>query len=266
MLTDDNHGCQIKAKMARVRQQLQKISPLSTEERERYESLKVTFHEQVAAGVVAFHRAGKALLTIRNERLYREQYATWADFCGEEFALTKSYANYMISAFEVIERLRQEGCFVLPDNERVCRELSRFPTDMQKMIWMKAQRIAKGRNPDSISIREAALQIVPGRRAKKMWKEAVLRKLNVARRQFWFSFDFTILSADDVHEIGKNLFEIQLLLMKHLGAVYTRLEEISEEGTKRREAAEQEAAEQAKRPKLNPPTTDEKENHNTDTP
>jgi len=230
--------------------ELQRIVPLSREEQERYESLKATFHEQIAKGVLAFHRAGEALLAIRNERLYREQYRTWADFCREEFALTKSYANYMISAFEVIERLRQEGCFVLPDNERVCRELSRFPSDMQTAIWRRAQQISAGRNPDSISIREAALEIVPGRRAKKMWKEAVLRKLNIARRQMWFKFDLSILKADDVYEIGAKLFEIQLLLMKHQGAILTRLEEISEEAKRRQETAEREAEEQAKRPKL----------------
>jgi hypothetical protein len=232
------------------RQQVQKFIPLSTEERERYERLKATFHEQIAIGVRAFHRAGEALLGIRKDRLYREQYSTWEAFCREEYRITKTYANYMINAFEVIERLQQEGCFIIPDSEYACRVLCKFPDDMQKTILKEAQRRCRGRNPDAISIREAALTIVPDKRAKKMWKEAVLRRLNIARRQLWLKFDFTILSADAVHEIGQKLFEIQLLTMKHLGTVYSRLEEIAEQEKRRKEAAEREAEEQAKIPKL----------------
>lgn len=239
--------------MAKKSNKPERITLLSSEERERYESLKETFRRETQAGVTAFAKAADALLTIRNERLYREQYTTWQDFCREEFAFSKTYANNLINAMEVVRGLMAQGEVVLPNSEYVARQLSKYPKDMRVLIWRKAKKIAEGRNPDYISVRDAALQIMPGHRAKKLWKEEVLRKLRIARRNLRFDLDFTLLDKKAVKEVGKVIYEIQLLTVKHLGAVVDRLAEFEAEEQRQR-------TEQANRPRL---TTYESERERT---
>jgi hypothetical protein len=52
-----------------------------------------------------FYMAGKALLEIRNKRLYRQHYKTFEKYCQARFNFSRRNANYLIVAVEVMDNL-----------------------------------------------------------------------------------------------------------------------------------------------------------------
>src|SRR5262245_19497067 len=97
---------------------------LTDEQRATYNQLKREIHEDILAGLKAFQRAGEKLYRIRDEKLYREEFDTFADFCREELGHSKTYANNLIIGFSVTKELSDAWFTVLPDNERVARQLA----------------------------------------------------------------------------------------------------------------------------------------------
>ncbi|MBD2019163.1 hypothetical protein H6F43_03060 [Leptolyngbya sp. FACHB-36] len=61
--------------------------------------------ERVERGLRAFCEAGLALRQIRDNRLYRESYDVFEDYCRDRWDLGKSYAYELIAAAEVQENL-----------------------------------------------------------------------------------------------------------------------------------------------------------------
>ena len=52
----------------------------------------------IVRGIKTFREVGMALAKIRDERLYREDFKTFADYCQDRFKLSKSHAYRMIEA------------------------------------------------------------------------------------------------------------------------------------------------------------------------
>src|SRR5438270_1450245 len=66
----------------------------------------------------------KALMEIRDSRLYREGYATFEEYCAVEWNLSKTHINRQIGWGEVDALLAPIGCHV--PNERMARPLTRL--------------------------------------------------------------------------------------------------------------------------------------------
>jgi hypothetical protein len=77
---------------------------LTVDQRQLYEHLKQEIHKYFEKGVSAFELVAEDMLMIRNQRLYREEYDTFEEFCRETLLRSKTHVNRMIQAGDVIKR------------------------------------------------------------------------------------------------------------------------------------------------------------------
>lgn len=84
---------------------------------------------------IDFYALGHALKTIRDERLYRQQYFNSFDrYVKERWDMTRAQAYRLITASEVIDNLSPTGD-KLPENEAQARELTKLAADQQARVW-----------------------------------------------------------------------------------------------------------------------------------
>ena len=121
-------------------------APLSVTEQQRFRELQV----EVDRNLTGFIRCGRALLEIRESRLYRERYATFTEFARERFALGRSQADQICQSTQVYETLKDSGVQV-PENvpEITLRPISRLPAgDLQAQAWrLSASLSPEGKMP-----------------------------------------------------------------------------------------------------------------------
>ena len=75
--------------------------------------------------------------TIRDDRLYREDYATFEDYCRDRWDISRPRAYQFIDSAQVSENLStmvDKG----PVNERQVRPLTKLPAEQQAEAWQKA--------------------------------------------------------------------------------------------------------------------------------
>lgn len=120
---------------------------LTAKQRTEYAALKAAIAEDLRQGLECFLRAGEKLLKIKRDRLYREEFDTFEDFCRAIAGHSKTYANNLIRGYAVVQQLVDHGETVLPGNERVARELARHPQSRRLAIWRRALQIANGKRP-----------------------------------------------------------------------------------------------------------------------
>lgn len=105
--------------------------------------------EDVLRDVVARERenaiqGGRALLPIRDQRLYRVEYRTFEHYCKERWKISTGHAKRWIAAAKVAERVSGNGSpgnhgeLPEPANERQARALNSLPEDMQRAVWEQA--------------------------------------------------------------------------------------------------------------------------------
>jgi hypothetical protein len=96
----------------------------------------------IRRGMKTFVEVGKALLTIRDQRLYREQFKTFDAYCREQWGFSKVHATRLVQAAQVVENLVPIG--TKPDNEAQVRPLTKLKdTDQQREAWRGANENAE---------------------------------------------------------------------------------------------------------------------------
>lgn len=107
-------------------------------------------HEEAAIerGLDTFLRVGTALAAIRDQRLYRESHATFADYCQERWGLSRSRAYQMIEAADVSTN-------VDIGNEAQARALNGLDADGQRETWTRAQEQSGSEQPTAEQIKNA---------------------------------------------------------------------------------------------------------------
>lgn len=90
----------------------------------------------IEIGLNAFHRAGNALVDIRDRRLYRQHYTTFEEYCRERWGFSKTHANRLIGASSVAENLTPLG--VKPESESHLRPLTGLEPEQQREVWQEA--------------------------------------------------------------------------------------------------------------------------------
>jgi hypothetical protein len=76
---------------------------LTVDQKQLYEHLKRKIHEYLEKGVSAFKWVADDMLMIRDQRLYREEYDTFEEFCRETLFRSKAHVNRMNQAGDVIK-------------------------------------------------------------------------------------------------------------------------------------------------------------------
>lgn len=104
---------------------------LSTQER----AILITQETIISRGLDAFVAVGEALAIVRDNRLYRENYATFAEYVRYRWNIGKSRAYQLITA---------SGMSTIGvQNERQSRALTQFPDEHRATIFHAAESLAE---------------------------------------------------------------------------------------------------------------------------
>lgn len=114
------------------------MGPLTDEERER----KARYEAGAGGG---FQAAGLNLGLLRDERLYRDEYPTFAEYVREVWDKTHRAINYMIAGAREVERLRLAGVAPedLPKSEYGVRVLTTVPEGEREAVLREANQAAR---------------------------------------------------------------------------------------------------------------------------
>jgi hypothetical protein len=97
----------------------------------------------IEKGLQTFREVGNALIEIKEKSLYRNDYATFQDYCQERWGFSRQRAHQLIQGAKVAERMSTAVDTPIP-NERVARELNRVPSDQQVHVWQESVERADG--------------------------------------------------------------------------------------------------------------------------
>lgn len=100
----------------------------------------VELEKTIQKNLAAFYEVGFALMQIRDNRLYREIYGTFEEYCKSKWGFERAHAYRLIKASEVVENLSPIGD--IPKTEAVVRPLTSLPPDQQREVYQKAVETA----------------------------------------------------------------------------------------------------------------------------
>ncbi len=126
-------------------------SPLTGGEERRL----VHCEKTVEKGMGTFREVGQALLEIRDSRLYRREYETFADYCKKRWGFTHGRARQLISAAKI-----QSDTTVSLSGERSTRELARVPTDQRETVLAWAEEKSGDQPLTAAAIKSAAKDVL----------------------------------------------------------------------------------------------------------
>jgi hypothetical protein len=96
----------------------------------------------IAKGLNTFVEVGNSLKKIHDEKLYREDYFTFDEYCKERWDFTDRYARNLISGSEVNENLKSGTIVpkILPQTESQARPLAKVKNpELQRQAWGKVE-------------------------------------------------------------------------------------------------------------------------------
>lgn len=117
--------------------------------------------EAIEQGLISYKEAGKALMDIRDEGLYKQSHDTFEAYLKERWNWERSYAHRLIEAAKVADNLLPIGN--VPSNEAQARELTKLPTaDLQRAAYGVAETIAEQNKAGKVTAKDVknAVEIV----------------------------------------------------------------------------------------------------------
>lgn len=107
----------------------------------------------IERGLTTFVEVGRALLEIREQRLYRETHESFETYCRERWGWSSRHVNRQIEAAGVAAALGPMG--PIPESERQARELARLPEpEAVREVWSEVKE-AHGDDVTAADVREA---------------------------------------------------------------------------------------------------------------
>jgi len=86
-------------------------------------------------GWQGFVDVGLALVTIRDNRLYREEYPTFEVYCRQKWQYGRNYVNRLISAAQVFRHLVTNSHQIRPEHETQVRPLVGLTPEQAQGAW-----------------------------------------------------------------------------------------------------------------------------------
>lgn len=87
----------------------------------------------IEAGLGTFVQVGRALLEIRDRRLYRDRYSTFAAYCAARWGIGRAHAYRLMNAAVVAANVSPAGD--IPAAEAQARPLTSLPAAVQQAVW-----------------------------------------------------------------------------------------------------------------------------------
>lgn len=107
----------------------------------------------IERGMKTFREVGDALMSVRDNRLYRAEFATFEDYAEQRWGFTKTHANRLVSASSVAAILAPTGVEI--NSERQARELAPLldEPDQLRQAFAEAAERTNGK-PTAAAIRD----------------------------------------------------------------------------------------------------------------
>lgn len=112
---------------------MNQLKKLSQKELMKKIALEQTIQEHERGFIVV----GEALSEIQSERLYRDEYGSFSDYCKERWGWGKSYAYRIITAAEV----KMSPIGDSNENEAQAREIAKVPQNIRKEVIEGAKQL-----------------------------------------------------------------------------------------------------------------------------
>jgi len=109
--------------------------------------------EAIQRGLNGFLVAGVALARIKQEKLYKDRYRSYEEYCKKRWNITPQHDNRLIKAARVVEEIKTEptgSVSVPPQSENQARALAR--SDNPAADWKRAQEITGKEQPSAKEI------------------------------------------------------------------------------------------------------------------
>jgi hypothetical protein len=114
----------------------------------------------------AFFEAGKALMELRDRRLYRSTHKTFEEYCRNRFSYTYRHVNYLIAGCLIVDNIKMgtnssqnesqdemgtNSSQILPTSEVQVRPLAKLEPQQQPEAWQQAVEKAEGKYNKSLN-------------------------------------------------------------------------------------------------------------------
>src|SRR5260221_9150040 len=107
----------------------------------------------IERGLQTFVEVGNALLEIRDSRLYRHEFATFEDYCRDQWQMSRRHVNRLIASAEVAGNLGPIG--PIPQSESQIRPLTGLETEEQREAWNQAVNDSSNGKPTAKDVEAA---------------------------------------------------------------------------------------------------------------
>ncbi len=123
----------------------------------------------------AFFEAGKALMELRERRLYRSTHKTFEEYCRDRFSYTYRHVNYLIAGCLIVDNIKMgtnssqnesqdemgtNSSQILPTSEVQVRPLAKLEPQQQPKAWQQAVEKAEGKVPSGRIVKDVVQRII----------------------------------------------------------------------------------------------------------
>ena len=137
----------------------------------------------IEAGLKVFYEVGRALLTIRDLKLYRESHTTFEQYCKERWHISRQHAYRQIWCWDTYQTIQRSD--LAPAPERQLRELRKLPREKWVEGWETATKIATDSGSEiTVNHVEQAVQRFLGQPRRTQIKKISLRICHVCNYHF----------------------------------------------------------------------------------
>lgn len=112
--------------------------------------------EVIQRGLNTFIEVGRAISEIRDQKLYREAFGTFEEYCRKRWGWSDRRVRYMISAAETVDELPPGT--IVPTTESQARELANLEPEIAAQVMQKAHENTDGKIT-AAAIKEAREQL-----------------------------------------------------------------------------------------------------------
>ena len=138
-------------------------SPLNPEEQRQLKNCE----DILCRGLGTFFEVGQALLTIREARLYREEFSTFEAYCHHRWGMGRTYAWRLMGAAERVKLLPSDGKTPRPTNEFQVRPFLKLLPEEFPRAWELVISRARGEKITPSLVRGFVAQMSPQNHAAK---------------------------------------------------------------------------------------------------
>lgn len=98
----------------------------------------------ISRGLDAFAAAGRAMLAINEQKLYRQTHATFADYCQDRWGMSDRHVRRLMLAADIVTKMTEIGPMgPIPTTERQARELVGLEPAVAVEVMTIATRVTK---------------------------------------------------------------------------------------------------------------------------